>query len=275
MNDLSANSPVVRIKFGEPRSQPENFVAPNPKTEPKWPLRKWLLIIALILMAHVAAIFIFGEYKFAAPRAIANVPHFQLANNSSELVALDDPTLFVLPRMGNSKLLKMPNVKPVPFRWSENPHFLPLASETLGATFAQFMQTNAFEIFQPDFKPQPDLSAPAVLLEPLFAEKSTLQIEGDLAQRPLASKMDLPDLPYADVIAPSKVQALVDANGNVVSAILLPQNNFSRVDRSDAADQRALEIARSMRFAPSPQLTVGQIIFNWHTVPPATDFTAP
>jgi hypothetical protein len=37
----------------------------------------------------------------------------------------------------------------------------------------------------------------------------------------------------------------------------------------DAADQRALELAGTLRFAPSSRLTFGKLIFNWHTVPPA------
>ena len=75
--------------------------------------------------------------------------------------------------------------------------------------------------------------------------------------------------PYANVIAPSKVQVLVDAAGNVVSAVLLPPDSgFTAADQYDKADQRALELARAARFAPASRLTVGRMIFNWHTVPP-------
>jgi hypothetical protein len=81
--------------------------------------------------------------------------------------------------------------------------------------------------------------------------------------------MDLPDWPFPDVIAPSKVQVLVDAAGNVVSTILLPPGSgFTTADQYDVADQRAIELARALRFKPAAHLTVGRIIFNWHTVPP-------
>lgn len=266
MNVPPANSPVIRIKFGPPGPRPEKIEVPKPPA--KWPLRQWLLFIALIFVAHVAAIFIFGEYKPAPVRAVKNVPQLQVADSSSELVALENPALFALPRPQNSKFFDVPNVKPVAFRWSEKPRLLPLASENLGATFTHFMQTNVFGNFKVDFKPPLNLSAPAAAIRPLFPENSTLQIEGDLVQRPLANKINLPDLPFADVIAPSKVQVLVDADGNVVSAILLPLNNVSRADHYDAADQRALDIARTLQFAPAPSLTVGKIIFNWRTVPP-------
>jgi hypothetical protein len=81
--------------------------------------------------------------------------------------------------------------------------------------------------------------------------------------------MNLPSLPFADVIAPSRVQVLVDEAGDVVSAIVLPSdNNLEALSHYDTADQRALELARAARFAPSPRLTIGQMIFTWHTVPP-------
>jgi hypothetical protein len=73
------------------------------------------------------------------------------------------------------------------------------------------------------------------------------------------------------VIAPSKVQLLVNESGNVVSAVLLaPDSGFTAADQYDQADQRALELARTARFAPSSRLTVGRMIFNWHTVPVTT-----
>ena len=70
------------------------------------------------------------------------------------------------------------------------------------------------------------------------------------------------------MIAPSKVQVLVDAAGDVVSAVLFPPENRGAPVQSDLANQRALELARAARFAPSSRLTVGQMIFNWRTVPP-------
>jgi hypothetical protein len=88
----------------------------------------------------------------------------------------------------------------------------------------------------------------------------------------LPAQINLTNWPYADVIAPSKVQVLVDAAGNVVSAVLLPsENGFTAADHYDAADQRALELARALRFTPSARLTFGRITFNWQTVPPANE----
>jgi hypothetical protein len=78
---------------------------------------------------------------------------------------------------------------------------------------------------------------------------------------------------------------LVDAAGNVVSAVLLPSENFLETsasvdsDANGRAGARALELARAVRFAPlasdaaslfpnpSSQLSVGLLIFNWQTGP--------
>ena len=97
---------------------------------------------------------------------------------------------------------------------------------------------------------------------------TTLQITGELAQRPLLTAVTLPSLPWNDVIAPSKVQALVDPAGNVFSPVLLPSDSaLEDAGRSEVGDSNALVIVRSLRFAPAPRLTFGEIIFHWHTVP--------
>ena len=131
------------------------------------------------------------------------------------------------------------------------------------------MQTNSFASRPLDFKPAVKFSTPTLLIEPALAQNSTLQVVGELAQRQLPSAICLTNWPYADVLAPCVVQALVDTAGNVVSTVILSPSGY------DAADQRALELARTLRFTSSPQPTIGQIIFNWHTVPiPAVPPTA-
>jgi len=61
----------------------------------------------------------------------------------------------------------------------------------------------------------------------------------------------------------------VDPAGGVVSAVLLPPDLGLESDlHDDHADQTALNLARTARFAPAARLTVGQMIFNWETVPP-------
>ena len=111
------------------------------------------------------------------------------------------------------------------------------------------MQTNPFAAQTNDFKPEPKLSEPALPIPPVFADASTLQIKGDLAQRKLLTPENLPSWPGTDVIAPSQVQVLVNPAGNVVSAVLFPPDNRDAVP-DESADRRALALALAARFTP-------------------------
>jgi len=269
MNGAHADPPAPEIAGPKPTG--EGWPA-EPKRSEGWSRRRWLTLIAFVFAAQVGFIFALGERHFAPPRAVANVPALKLADDSDELIALDDPTLFALPHMNDfaSAVWQQTPVEPQPsFRWTEPPGELPLAAENLGAVFDRFMQTNQFAQSPPDFKPPAKLSELVLPLPPVFADASTLQIEGDLAQRKLPAPENLSSWPYSDLIAPSKVQVLVDAAGVVVSAVLFPPDNRAgAAAQYDPADRRALELARATRFAPSSRLTVGQMIFNWRTVPP-------
>jgi len=50
----------------------------------------------------------------------------------------------------------------------------------------------------------------------------------------------------------------------VASMVLLESSGYKD------ADDKALELARTARFAPTSQLTLENLIFNWRTVPLAT-----
>ena len=287
MNEAHADSSAPG--FAGPNPQPEGrgeglpaapaHAAPEapPRREPPsggWSTQRWLTLVALVFAAQVALIFALGEKKFPLPRAVTNVPQITLADDTNEWIALDDPTLFVLPHANDfaSVAWRQMPVAPQPsFRRTEPPGELQApAREDLGAVFTRFMQTNPFAAPPLDFKPEPDLSKPVLPLPLAFAENSTLQISGELAQRRLLNENEihLPSLPFNDVLAPSKVQALVDPEGNVVSAILLPSENaIETLGRADKGDTNALAIARSLRFAPSSRPMFGELIFNWRTVP--------
>jgi TonB family protein len=233
-------------------------------SSPKWTTTRWVVLIALVFVAHVALIFLFGAKNQIVARAAKNVPQLQLADDSSELLALNDPTLFALPHAKDfafAASLKILEIKQPSFHWTEAPRWLPSSLKTFGATFQQFMRTNQFAAYPLDFKPRPKLNEPFFPVETAFAQNSTLQVQGDLVRRKLLNEINLPSLPFNDVIAPSKVQVLVDAAGNVISVVPLESSGWND------ADIRALDFARRLRFAPATQLTLGQLIFNWRTVP--------
>ncbi|MGA2280023.1 MAG: hypothetical protein ABSG80_06960 [Verrucomicrobiota bacterium] len=271
MNSAAAESPPAG-PAGTTQVAVEAPTGWKPPGTDRWTNSRWLTLIALVFAAHVALLFVFGGRKQIVPRTVTNVPTLKLADNSSELLALNDPTLFVLPHQKDFASviwLQTAALKQPSFRWTEPPRWLPLSADELGLAFNQFMQTNHFASFELQLKPPLKLSAPGLPVETALAQNSTLRVEGELAQRQLPSPINLTNWPYANVIAPSKVQVLVDTTGNVVSTVLLPPDSgFIAADQYDKADERALELARAMRFTPSSHLTIGRMIFNWHTVPP-------
>jgi len=115
-------------------------------------------------------------------------------------------------------------------------------------------------------KPRPDL-LPPVVAEIVVARRtnSTLRVAGDLVNRRLLNPPQLQSWPALDLLTNTVVQVLVNAEGNVFSSTLLTLSG------SKEADQNALDVARAARFEPlrrsSPALTIGALIFEWHTAP--------
>jgi len=245
-----------------------DFTTPEPGKG--WTRSRLITVVTLVAAAQVLLIYLFGEKKEVIPRAVLNVPTLKLASTTDEqleLLALDDPTLFVLPNPKDfAAAAWLTNREPEPpsFRWTEPPRWLPFSTDGLGAAFGRLMQTD-FPASQPfNFRPVPELTTPTMPEERTPAQSSTMRIRGELAQRQLPSEISLTNWPYADVLAPCVVQVLVDAAGNVVSTVLLKSSSYKD------ADDKALELARALRFTPAANLAFGRIIFNWHTVPPTT-----
>ena len=202
------------------------------------------------------------------------------ADRPAELLAFEDPTLFVLPHRDSfsgriwvpvpQQLFQLPP-------WWESPRWLLLPEQQLGLAFSEFARTNPVPYFQTIIGPAPE--TPAVAPPPPIVTKSTLRIEGDLAGRGLRSKFDLPGFAASDLLSNSVVQVLVDARGNAFSRALLARSG------SDEADRRALDVAQLARFAPArpgrtagaaePEPTIGTLVFEWQTLPrPATNGAA-
>jgi TonB family protein len=255
MNEARANSPASEPTEKKPSGE-------------GWTTGRWIAAITLIFATHAALIFLFGEKKPPVPRLVTNVPRLALANNSGDLLALNDPTMFALPKqrdLASTVWLKVPVVKQPSFRWTEAPQPLPLSTAGLGMALGRFMQTNFMASHPLDFRPARELSTTARPVETATVQNSTMQIKGELAQRQLPSEIQLTNWPYAEVLAPSVVQVLVDAAGKLVSAVLLNSSDYKD------ADEKALALARTLRFTPSSSLAFGKIIFNWHTVPPPNE----
>lgn len=237
-----------------------------PPPDEGWSWRKFYSVIVLVLLAHLVFIFVLGARKPVTPRVVGKVPQLQIAA-ASELIALGDPTLFVLPHVNDFTSpvwLRLPVMTPPSLTYNVPPQFLPLPVEKLGAVFTAFMATNRFTEFQFNFKPEPPLVDTSWMFESPLPKQSTVHVAGELATHPLLNLPSVPSLPWNDVLAASHVQALVDADGKVISTVILESSG------NDVADQTALKLTSSLRFAPADRLAFGELIFHWQTLPVTT-----
>ena len=249
MNEAPANPPLE--------------VAESPRDDQGWSGRRLIFLGVLFLAGHLVLIGFLGTKKQNVARTLNSVPQWQMAEIGNEFIALNDPTLFALPHANDFATRfwnRTPTIAPPDFRWTEAPRWLPLSREGLGAAFREFVQTNDFVGTPLDFKPSPKLDAPALSQETVLPQFSTLQISGALASRRAIQNVTVPTLLFNDVIAPSRLQAVVEPDGNIVSVVLLESSGYSE------ADQIALRLGRAVRFAPAPKVSIGELIFKWHTV---------
>jgi TonB family protein len=254
MSDLAAAPP------GSERWLP----GPKPPDE-GWTPKKFTLVLLFVLAFHVALVCLLGTRRQILPRAATNVPRLQLANNANEFIALGDPTLFARPNahdLVTAYWRQLPASTRPNFDWPAPPGFLTNASANLGTMFRDFIQNSRPSELPLHFKPEPQSTLPDVAGNGATPQ-TTRQIAGELAYRPLVGPKAavLPSLPRNDVLGPSTVLVLVDAAGNVASAVVVEPNT------APEADQLALQLVRNLRFAPAPHLTFGEISFTWHTVP--------
>jgi hypothetical protein len=267
----------------------------------KWTWTRWLVTVAVVFLCQVALVFIFGARKPFPSAPVKNVPSLALVGESSAgWVGLKNATLYALPdRSGFAGPMWM-TIPPLSFHkqdLTEDPRWLaatdPLPANQLGTAFHHFVQTNRIAAVPMEFNLPPVPAAPTIPAQPPFAGHSTLEIEGDVAKRGLLGAMKLPSWPFVDAIAPSVVQVVVDAGGRVISAVLLPPENYSETPyleappvRDQDADARAIVLAHSARFAPlasgasvesnpAAHLSVGLLIFNWQAVPVTTTNAQP
>jgi TonB family protein len=230
----------------------------------RWSSKKLLIFILFAFAIHLAFVFVLGTKRPIQPRPATDAPHFQFTETADELIALEDPTLFAQPHLVDyvpAVWRKTPDLPQLPTRWTEPPPFLAPAVETWGATFRVFMASNELGQMPLNFKPSPAFSVPKIDFSTALPQASLLQITGDVSRRTLKESILVPTLKWNDVIAPSRVQVLVNPQGNVVSYVLLQSSEY------DKADQAALELARQAKFEPGPSLDLGEMIFHWHTVP--------
>lgn len=258
----------------------------------RWSLRRWICSVGTVIALQVGLVFFLGQREQPLPERPLFRTTIQLAVDERSgqppgtLEGLEDPALLALPNLrgfSGPAWLQFTPPDYQPEEWSEPPHWLALEDGSLSSTFSHFLATNTLSPPLVADKPLPPLPR----FEPNFPnepvpEQSSLRVEGELAARPLLARLELKSWPNGEMLSNSVVQAVVNAEGFTLSAVLLTSCGLKE------ADLYALKLASDARFLPAPRadrradgpgrLTWGKLIFQWHTLPlPATNlsFTPP
>ena len=96
------------------------------------------------------------------------------------------------------------------------------------------------------------LAKPAAVAPPPLAVRATSELEilGSLAKRPLVRSVSVPALPHNEALRRTSIRIGVNTDGYVVSAKVLGRLAKGEPFQS-AADRRALELLRGIRFEPT------------------------
>jgi hypothetical protein len=247
-----------------------------------WSRSRWFVAILAVFIVQAGLLFAFHSRTPIVPPAPSPVPALGFGTGVEEILALNDPTLFLLPHregFSGEAWLKTSRLEFQSVDWSERPRLLTWTGRPPGEDFGNSIQSNALTGFQPFTIPEPELEPEYSAAEPI-STNSTFRLEGALKNRRLLTPFTLRSWPNKDLLANSVVQVQVDARGDIFSAVLLAPPASQRSD----ADLLALELATHARFEPvqpagpgrikssAPELTAGTIIFEWQTLPlPATN----
>ena len=249
----------------------------------------WVLIV---FAAQLGVLFWLGRAPLAVRAQPENaplqlMPEIQLIPDSGSGSAFSDPTLFTRPnRRGFSGTAwrRFSGVEHQLIEWSETPRPLDNQPAALGAAFREALPEHLAVV---SGIPAKGLAKPAAVAPPPLALRpaSELQILGGLAKRTLVRAVSVPALPHNEALRRTYVRIGVNSDGYVVSATV-PDRLAKGDTFQAAADRRALELLRGIRFEPAKRtrfdrpdqpgaLEWGGALFHWRTVAPPKPSSAP
>lgn len=246
-----------------------------------WNSRRLGVFSTLVLLVQLGLVYWLSDYRLPMARLPRPTPALQLAGDPSrELMALQNPVLFALPRKESfAGLAWMSAIDPghPKVEWSESPRWLELAASSLGSVFNRFVETNVVRTWHAPALPEPALLLPEVPDDPSLLRRSSLIVISANPKTRLLNEPELPSWPPRavgptdfDTLTNSVVQAICGPDGKVISPTLLSGSG------SIPADDYALTIARNLHFEPatgstSTNLLEGlnwvRLIFEWSTLP--------
>ena len=209
------------------------------------------------------------------------IPEILLIPDHGAGASFSDPMLFTRPnRRGFSGAAwrSFEGVEHQLIDWDEPGRLLANEPGTLGTRFREALPNHL--AFVTDI-PAKRLAKPMEVALPPLAIRATseMEIRGRLAKRPLVRKVAVPGWSHGEALQRTHVRIGVNPDGYVVSTTL-PGRLAKLGSLQAAADQRALNLLRGIRFEPASgaaprlpgdasQLEWGESIFHWQTVAPS------
>jgi hypothetical protein len=162
--------------------------------------------------------------------------------------------------------------------WDEAPRLLDNQPAALGAAFRAALPDHlAFVTDLPTKRPARSMAVEPPRLAVRAA--SELELRGSLAKRPVVRSVSVPAMPHDEALRRTRVRIGVNTDGYVVSATV--EDRLAKGDAFQAAaDRRALELLRGIRFEPAKRtrfdrparpgvLEWGEALFHWRTIAPS------
>ena len=229
----------------------------------RWKRSTWLSVTALFIAVQVAALVLIPQEPVTSREVYPREPVVTIAGDSSdsEWSELENPFLFAAASWNGFSAdawLQKPQWRapatglPVPMRLLG---FADMAKQSRPAAESQ-----AFTFLQ---RQRPVTPLPGPPETPRRDRKSELRLEG-LDGRKVLNQPALPGQTHTDVLSRTVIEALVSADGLVISAHIVENSGSAK------ADADAMALTRKTRFSPkaatNQPVDLGKLIFEWHAV---------
>ena len=234
---------------------------------PPWGRARWFAAVLLLGLVHIGALFALsdlGPRKGSREAERFSVRLHTEPGAAAALLdahALNDPTLLASVNLRGFSGPAWLNVEPPAFRlpeWHDEERWLTQDTAGLGLDFRNYVRTNRGTTLSVAFAPPPPETSP--LGSRPGGDVTRVHVAGDLARRRMLELPRLESLPAPDLLRPTQVEVLVNREGFVFSPRLrhgLMITDASMAAAQRAADRRALELTREIRFEPRNFLPVG------------------
>ena len=231
----------------------------------RWRRGRWVAVVTVLLALQVGTLFWGSRGKVLVREIYPREPKVALAEGSRnpdwvELqVQIEDPFLFVAASwngFSSEAWLRKPEWKAPGAEGRLPPRFLSLPEARKASPVVA--ETEAFAFLE---RQKPKAAFPEPREAPRPARGSELRVVGP---RRLMNALAIPPQFHTDVLSNTVVEALVSADGLVISSRVVENSGSAR------ADADALALARSARFGPKSGENQapdrGKLIFQWYAL---------